>query len=123
VYLIDEQGTARRATTSNSGMYSFEDVAAGVYSLGVETPAGAIAPATAPPFRMDAGRLVRRDLKLLEADAPTVGRAATANYGVGTWWGSMNAGGKVGVLVAVAAVGWGVYEALDDERCASPPCN
>jgi hypothetical protein len=127
VHLIDEHGEARRTTTSSAGLYSFHDVPAGAYGLGIETPQGAIAPSSEPPLRLAAGALVRRDLRLVTADALAVSRAATANYGIGTWWGSLGPGAKAGVLVATLAVAWGIYEAVDDddddEPCASPPCS
>jgi hypothetical protein len=95
VYLFDDEGQTRaQATAADDGVYSMPDVSAGVYGMGVETADGVVAPVSAPPIRLTGGELVRRDLKLVQADEASVDQALTANYGFGSWFKGLGGGEK-----------------------------
>lgn len=116
VYLFDEQGQTRaQATAADDGVYSMRDVPAGAYGMGVQTADGTVAPVSSPPVRLAKGDLVRRDLKLVEADQDSVDQALTANYGFGSWFSGLGAGGKAGVIIGFVAFAGLVYKAFDDE--------
>jgi hypothetical protein len=68
VHLIDGEGQdVAQSSTSDEGVYRFRDVTAGAYSLGIESPEGRMAPVAAPPVRLSADELARRDIKLVES--------------------------------------------------------
>jgi len=116
VYLFDEQGQTRaQATAADDGIYSMRDVPAGAYGMGVQTADGTVAPVSSPPVRLAKGDLVRRDLKLVEADQASVDQALTANYGFGSWFNGLGAGGKAGVIIGFVAFAGLLYKAFDDE--------
>jgi len=116
VYLFDEQGQTRaQATAADDGIYSMRDVPAGAYGMGVQTADGAVAPVSSPPVRLAKGDLVRRDLKLVEADQASVDQALTANYGFGSWFKGLGAGGKAGVIIGFVAFAGLLYKAFDDD--------
>ena len=122
VYLIDQSGNAlAEATTSEDGIYSFPNVPAGEYGMGIQTEDGTIAPVASASLELSNGKLARRDLKLVETDASQFERAA-ASYGFGSWWAGLSGGAKFGAIVAFVAVGYGLYEVVsdDDEAPASP---
>jgi hypothetical protein len=120
VHLIDDQGRdLAQVATSEDGLYSFKDLPAGEYSLGIENAEGQMAPVTAPPVRVGQGELARRDLKLMEADPAAVNAATGANYGLGTWWASLTTAAKAWTAVAVLAVVGITWAALDEDD-ASP---
>jgi hypothetical protein len=122
IHLIDDSGAVlRSSTTDENGVYSFVDLPAGSYGLGIETPEGTMAPVAVPPIEVGAGELARRDIKLLEADAATAARAATTNYAVGGWWAGLSGGAKAGVIIGIAAVGYGAYAAFDDDEDEASP--
>jgi hypothetical protein len=117
VHLIDDEGAdAAQATAGSDGIYSFGDVPAGSYAMGIETPDGALAPVTAPPVELGSRELARRDLKLVETNVATRDAALQANYGLGMWWAGLSTGGKVGVSVALAAILYGIITALDSDN-------
>ena len=119
VYLFDEQGqTQAQATAADDGIYSMRDVPAGAYGMGVQTADGTVAPVSSPPVRLAEGDLVRRDLKLVEADQDSVDQALTANYGFGSWFNGLGAGGKAGVIIGFVAFAGLLYKAFDDEDSA-----
>ena len=119
VYLFDEQGQTRaQATAADDGIYSMRDVPAGAYGMGVQTADGTVAPVSSPPVRLAEGDLVRRDLKLVEADQDSVDQALTANYGFGSWFNGLGAGGKAGVIIGFVAFAGLLYKAFDDEDSA-----
>jgi len=120
VVLVDAAGTpVARATTDAEGDYAFGSVPAGDYAVGVETPAGELAPMAAPPVRLG-DRPERRDLKLMQASS--AGAQLGADYGLGMWWAGLSPAGKTWVVVAVVAAVGLTYAALDDddEPAASP---
>jgi len=105
VHLIDGDGQAvGTATTGNDGVYSFRDMAAGDYAMGIENTEGQIAPTAGPEVHLGQGELARRDVKLMSADAQTRNAALGANYGVGMWWAGLSPAAKVWTVVAVVAV-------------------
>jgi len=121
VHLIDTPGRdLAQAATSDDGVYSFKDLPAGEYSLGVESPEGGMAPVAAPPVRLTSGELARRDLKLMQADAVSVNAATGANYGMGAWWASLTPAAKAWTVVAVLAVVGITAAALSTENEPSP---
>ena len=124
VHLIDDQGRdLSQVATSDDGLYSFKDLPAGEYSLGIESAEGQMAPVAAPPVRLGQGELARRDLKLMESDPATVNAATGANYGMGTWWASLTPAAKawtVVALVAVVAITWAAFDE-DDASPTQPP--
>jgi hypothetical protein len=89
--------------------------------MSVRTTEGILAPVAAAPVRVAQGELVRRDLKLVEADAATVDRALAANYSFGSWFGGLTGAEKAGVIVGFIAVGALVYTAFDDDEPAASP--
>lgn len=121
VHLIDSRGQdLAQAATSDEGVYSFRDLPAGEYSLGIESPAGGMAPVAAPPVRLAPGELARRDLKLMQADAAAVNAATQANYGMGAWWASLTPAAKAWTVVAILAVTGITAAALGTENEPSP---
>jgi len=123
VYLFDDDGVTRgTAVSSAEGLYTLTDVASGRYGMSVRTPEGIVAPVASAPVRVAGGELVRRDLKLVEADSATVDRALAANYSFGSWFGGLTGAEKAGVIVGFVAVGALIYTAFDDddEPSASP---
>jgi hypothetical protein len=122
VYLFDGEGVTKASAVADAdGVYSLRDVPAGRYGMGVETTTGVVAPVASPPIDLGRGQLARRDLKLVQADESTVDQALTANYGFGSWFGSLGAGGKAGVIVGFVALAYLIYEAFDDEDPAPAP--
>lgn len=116
VYLFDDSGVTRaEAVSSSEGLYSLSGLAAGHYGMSVRTPEGIVAPVSSAPVEVRAGGLVRRDLKLVQADAATVDRALTANYSFGSWFGGLTGAEKAGVIVGFIAVGALIYTAFDDD--------
>jgi len=120
VHLIGTEGEGLASSeTDNDGLYSFKEVAAGEYSLGIENPDGLMAPVAGPPVRVAAGELARRDLQLMEADAETLQRIASANPSIGQAYAGWTTAGRVWFWIAVVAgLGIGVA-ALDSESAAS----
>ena len=123
VHLIDETGLAHaRATTDDLGCYGFDQLGPGSYFLGIEDPDGSLIPVAAPPLRLTAGQQVRRDLKLLEADRPSIEHAVAAHYSFSKWWRGLPGGIKaLFVIGVVAGVGITVSALTgSDEGKASP---
>ena len=125
VHLIDAEGTeVATAETDARGVYSFEEVEAGSYGLGVGNPEGQLAPVAGPPIDLDHGQLARRDLKLVQTDEPRRQDLAGINPSVGAWWVGLSTPAKAWVVVAIVVAAWFTYEALksddDSEQPASP---
>lgn len=121
VYLFDEDGeTQAQATAADDGVYSLRDVPAGAYGMGVQTADGTVAPVSSQPVRLAQGELVRRDLKLVEADQASVDKALTANYGFGSWFNGLGAGGKAGVIIGFVAFAGLLYTAFSDDDDDAP---
>ena len=125
VHLIDEDGAeVASAETDDHGVYSFEQVEAGSYGLGVGSPDGQLAPVAGPPIDLDEGQLARRDLKLIQTDEPRPQDLSGINPSVGSWWAGLSTPAKAWTVVAIVVAAWLTYEALksDDEpeQPASP---
>lgn len=123
VYLFDEDGqTTAQATAADNGIYSMRDVPAGAYGMGVQTAAGEVAPVSSPPIRLTGGELVRRDLKLVEANEAAVNQALTANYGFGSWFKGLSGGEKAGLIIGFVAFAGLLYAAFesDDDQPETP---
>ena len=122
VYLFDDAGATRgEAVAAHDGVYSLPNLAAGHYGMSVRTAEGIVAPVAAAPVRVADGELVRRDLKLVEADAAAVDRALAANYSFGSWFGGLTGAEKAGVIVGFIAVGALIYTAFDDDEPSASP--
>ena len=122
VHLIDAGGQdVAAATVDDEGAYSFRDLPSGEYSLGVENAQGQMAPVAAPPVKVKANELARRDLKLMEADPAAQSSATVANYGLGQWWAGLTPAAKAWTVVAIIAVGGITWSALDDDNTNASP--
>jgi hypothetical protein len=116
VHLIDERGAeVGRAAAAADGLYAFRDLPAGSYSLGIETGDGRMTPVAAPPVRIAAGQLARRDVKLVLGDESAIHRATGANYGIGMWWAGLSTAAKIWTIVGIVVVGSVTFAALDDD--------
>lgn len=124
VHLIDGQGKAvAQSSLDGEGLYSFKDLPAGDYSLGIENAEGQMAPVAAPPIELGDAELARRDLKLMQADASTMNKATTANYGLGVWWAGLSPAAKTWTIVAIIAglgITWSALDDDDEETDGSP---
>jgi hypothetical protein len=123
VALIDERGSViERSGVAADGLYSFRRIEPGSYWLGVETQDGLAAPVATPPVRLEGGELVRRDLKLLSANAARVAQATdNPNYGIGLWWAGLSPAAKVWVVIGIVTFAGITYAALDDEEDPASP--
>jgi hypothetical protein len=116
IHLIDAEGRdVAQATTAANGQYAFHELRAGDYSLGVETPAGEIAPVVAPPMRLDPGQLARRDIALSPASPTQPGPQQVANYGLGAWWAGLSTSARVWTVVGLVTVVGITWAAVDDD--------
>ena len=126
VHLIDEDGAeVATAETDDRGVYSFDQVEAGRYGLGVGNPEGQLAPVAGPPIDLQGGQLARRDLKLVQTSEPRRQDLAGVNPSVGSWWAGLSTPAKTWVVVAIVVAAWFTYEALKSgeepvEQPASP---
>jgi len=117
VHLIDERGRDLAQTkTSNEGVYRLRDLPAGAYSFGVESPEGQIAPVAAPPLRLGAGVLERRDIKLVEAAGADRERVGLENRSFGTWWAGLSPGTKAGAVLGTFVILGLALASLDDDE-------
>jgi hypothetical protein len=120
VLLIDDHGQeADRSVASNEGLYSFDGLSQGSYSLAVEDLDGLKAPVVAPPVQLGSQQLARRDLKMVNSDPLATGQALKANYNLNTWWAGLSSTGKASAMVLLAVTVYGVFEALDSQDSAS----
>ena len=102
VHLIDADGSeVASAETDADGVYSFRRVEAGEYGLGVGNPHGQLAPVAGPPIDLAEGQLARRDLKLVQTDAPRRQQLGGLNPSVGSWWAGLSTAAKAWVVVAI----------------------
>jgi len=124
VLLIDDQGReVERSPIDAQGLYSFREITAGGYSLGIETPQGQKAPVATPAINVGDGQLARRDLQISESDPRGTGSIVQGNYGLGTWWASISPAGKAWTIVALTTffvVTVAILADSDDETKASP---
>ena len=118
--MIDGEEIAR-STVGEDGLYSFTGLDADDYSLGVEMPNGTFTPVAAPPVRLGRGELARRDVKLLISDSDRTDAALHANYGLGSWWSGLSAGGKSWTIVGILVAAGLIYRALDDDETPASP--
>jgi hypothetical protein len=101
VVLVEADGEpVASAATTREGLYTFGDVAAGRYAMGIRNPEGALAPVAAEPVAVAGGQLVRRDVALVRSNAQQVGDAAV-DYGLGTWWVSRTSAEKTWTVVGM----------------------
>ena len=116
VVLVEPSGHAvATSVIAADGLYSFKDLAAGRYAMGIQRPDGAVAPVAAEPVSLEAGQLVRRDITLMEADAEQVSRAA-AHYQVDVWWVSRTRGEKIWTVVGIIGGLGLLWYLLKDDR-------
>ena len=116
-----EAGVAQAPSDiDEQGMYSFADLPAGDYAMGIESPEGLMSPVDAPPVLVRDRELSRRDLKLMSAEEGEAGQTAHGNYGLGHWWAGLTPAAKAWTIVAIVVVA-GVTVALlaDDTPQAS----
>ena len=120
VHLIDDTGQAvAAARTSAEGVYRFRDLPAGAYSLGVESPAGKMAPVAAPPTKLTETELARRDIKLIEANQAERETVGVENHSFGVWWAGLSKPAKTWTILGVAVFLGLTYEALDDDEAVA----
>jgi hypothetical protein len=116
VHLINADGKdLAQADASEQGLYSFQDLPAGEYSLGIENREGQFAPVAAPAVKLGESELARRDLKLLRADNETMNMAAGTNYGLGMWWSGLTPAAKTWTFVAITVVAGITWAAFDED--------
>jgi hypothetical protein len=116
VYLFDARGETRvTSAVSDGGRYSLRDVPPGEYGMGLRTVDGTVAPVSAPPVRVARGELVRRDLKLVQADPAAFDRALVANPSFGSWFHGLGGGEKAGLIIGFVAFAGLLYKAFDDD--------
>jgi hypothetical protein len=122
IHLIDATGEdLEQSDVGKDGLYAFNGLEAGSYSLGVEMPDGVMALVASPPVRLGAGELARRDVKLMATGSETPTAAAQANYGLGHWWKGLSAPGKAWTIVGVLLAGFLIYNLLDDDEDPASP--
>jgi hypothetical protein len=120
IHLIDTDGRdLAQSAVGEDGRYSFADLGAGEYALGVELPGGGLAPVLAPPVRLAEDQLARRDLKLVAADAESTGTALESNSGLRQWFGEISKPAKVWTIAGVILAGVLIYDLIDDEPVAT----
>ena len=124
VHLIDGQGNdVAQVAVSDEGVYSFQQLAPGEYSLGIENAEGQMAPVMAPAVNLSDAQLARRDVKLMQANPGPMTAGITPNYGAGAWWAGLSTAAKAWTIVAIVAVVGITAAALsgsDDEAPTSP---
>lgn len=124
IHLIDDEGLdVAQSLTSDEGVYRFRDVTAGAYSLGVESPEGRVAPVAAPPVRLGADELARRDIKLIASGDAEREAVERENYSFGVWWAGLSPAAKAGSVVGVFVILGVTVQALDDEDQGTPQSN
>ena len=117
VHLIDESGNDRaQADVDAEGSYTLAGVQPGRYALALEMPDGRFAAVDAPPLKVRAGHLVRRDLKLVERDPADPAGLAQPSYGFGTWWAGLETRSKVWTVVAIIVIAGITAEALSSNE-------
>ena len=122
LHLIDAQGIGvGRSVSDRDGLYSFSELEAGSYSLGIEAPDGRMAPVAAPPVRLRGGELARRDVKLVQASPEGAQAATGGNYGLGMWWAGLSSSSKAWTVVGIVAIVAITVAALTDDD--DPPAS
>jgi hypothetical protein len=124
VHLIDGEGQdVAQSSTSDEGVYRFRDLTVGAYSLGIESPEGRMAPVAAPPVRLSADELARRDIKLVESGDVERETVERENYSFGVWWAGLSPAAKAGSIVGTFVILGITIQALDDESNGTPVSN
>jgi hypothetical protein len=120
VHLIDDRGAdVAQSSASAQGVYSFRELAAGSYSLGIEDTAGRMAPVAAPPVALAKGGLVRRDIKLIASEDPRQAQVGQQNESLGLFWAGLSPAVKASSVVGVVIVLGLVISSIDDESSSS----
>ncbi len=122
VHLIDSRGEdVAQATASDRGIYAFQELPAGTYSLGIENTEGRIARVAAPALRLGPNELARRDIKLLkQADNAAAGDPASdSDDGFGIYWAGLPPALRAGSVVCIFVILGLTLSALDDESNAT----
>lgn len=115
VHLIDAEGRkVANSPTTEAGVYRFRDLAAGSYSLGVENAEGQLAPVAAPPLRIGADELARRDIKLVAAGEAERDAVVDANTSLGVMWAGLSPWARAWVVIGTFVVLGITVKALDD---------
>lgn len=121
VHLIDGGGNdVARSPASDEGVYSFKDLSAGSYSMGIEDTRGRMAPVAAPPVVLQDGGLARRDIKLVSSENPQDARIGQQNQSLGLFWAGLSPAAKAWSVVGMVVVLGVAIQALDDEDSVSP---
>jgi hypothetical protein len=121
VHLIDAAGAAAASSrTGRGGRFEFEGLAAGEYGMGIENPAGQMAPVLAPPVLLSAGRDSRRDVRLVATDPQARETGASGAPAVGIWWAGLTPAAKAWMIAGAVVVLGVTVSALQSESSASP---
>ncbi|MCP3978570.1 MAG: carboxypeptidase regulatory-like domain-containing protein [bacterium] len=121
VHLIGDQGEALgTAGVDGEGMYSFGDLEAGKYALGVENATGQMAPVTGPAIKLEGRQLARRDVKLMRGNGEFRDEAFQGNHGLGQWWASLTTAAKTWTIIGVVTVIGITVAATDDDDSDEP---
>ncbi len=115
LHLIDDGGNdVARATTGEDGVYRFDDLPGGSYSLGIEDPTGRMAVVDAAPLRLKGRALARRDVRLAPAGPDALRAATEANPSIGMWWAGLSPAARAMSLIGVAVFVLITISAVDD---------
>lgn len=121
VHLIDASGAdVAQASASHAGLYSFRDLPAGAYSLGVENTQGQIAPVAAPPVRLADNQLARRDIRLQPATDAEREAVGQINADFGMFWAGLSPMAKTWAIIGTLFFVGVTLVALDNESTATP---
>lgn len=127
MHLVDDAGReVGRSTTTDEGVYRFEDLPSGRYSLAVEDAQGRLAPVAAPPVQLGGQSLARRDVRVMPVDPAGRQAALDANPSMGLWWAGLSPAARVWTVVGVVVFVLLTISALDNgddvnrEQPASP---
>ncbi len=116
VHLVDDKGEdVAQSATTREGIYRFSELPAGEYSLGIENPEGAMAPVAAPPVRLREDELLRRDIKLLQAEPEEQDEVGKDNGSFGMFWAGLSPAAKAWSVIGTFVVLGITVKALDDE--------
>jgi len=116
VHLIDGNGEdVSQASAGDGGIYSFKDLPAGRYSLGVENPEGRIAPVASPPVRLAQNELARRDIKLMPTTPEAREAVGAQNAEFGLFWAGLSPWAKTWSVIGVLVFLGVTISALSDE--------
>jgi hypothetical protein len=128
LHLIDSVGNdVSQSSASVGGIYSFRDLPAGRYSMGIENPDGLMAPVASPPVRLARNELVRRDIKLMPTTPEAREAVGLQNADFGLFWAGLSPWSKTWSVIGVLVFLGVTYTALDNESDSTvtlpPPSN